>query len=97
MNEIEGETYDDMPMEHKKYYPRISLTAKELPAIANWKVGESYMLLVEVKQIASSEIEEGDEKIIRADFEFHKVGTLDDMSKADFSKLLAKAKSGDMS
>lgn len=38
--------------EHK---PTFSLTTKELPEIANWKVGETYEIELKVKQVSLSQ------------------------------------------
>ena len=99
MKEVEGETFGamaDMPPKPVKYYPRLSLTAKDLPALKSWEVGDRYLLVIEVEQTGVHKSGEGESEKIVGGFEVRKVSTVNELTKADFSKLLGKAKSGAM-
>lgn len=52
-----------------EYKPTLSLTTKELPEIANWKVGETYEIVLKVKQTSLSQDEYDGTKKTRASFE----------------------------
>lgn len=42
------------PAEPRKTPPSLSLSDEDLPDIKNWKVGETYKIVVEAKQVSSS-------------------------------------------
>ncbi len=50
--------------------PTIHLTSKDLPEIKNWKVGESYDLIISVKQTG---LNEGQNGMMMASFEIQSV------------------------
>lgn len=52
VKELIGSVYREKPM--------VSLDAKTLPAIKNWKVGKKYRILLEVEQVSLSKDEYGD-------------------------------------
>jgi hypothetical protein len=56
----------DTPSEMK---PTISFTDKELPELAKWKVGKTYNLSVEVKQVSLSQDNYDGKQQHRASFE----------------------------
>lgn len=63
------------PLKKEMYYPHLDLDSKQLPEIKSWKVGQKYMLLVEVKATRKAMNErEGKEAKEDMCFEIHKIG-----------------------
>lgn len=60
----------DSPSEMK---PTISFTDKELPDIAKWKVGSTYTVTVEMKQVSLSQDSYDGKQTHRASFEIIEV------------------------
>lgn len=59
--------------------PQLMLTARELPAIKNWKVGKKYQIIIDVEQVSISKGDEwDDEKGLRARFEVLKAKPCDE-------------------
>jgi len=68
MRTIKGENYGmDMP---RQMLPSFRLTVKDLPEIKDWKVGKSYTLKLQVKQVSADESEN---QPLAARFELEKV------------------------
>ena len=68
MRTIKGENYGmDMP---RQMLPSFRLTVKDLPEIKDWKVGKSYTLKLQVKQVSADEFEN---QPLAARFELEKV------------------------
>ncbi len=42
------------PMAPHKYPPTLSLSEEDLPDIKDWRVGQTYKMVIEVKQVSSS-------------------------------------------
>lgn len=65
-------------MQEVEMKPRISLDAKTLPAVKNWKVGGKYTIHLKVKQVGAHADDYGH----RAEFEV--ISAKDGSSKKDF-------------
>jgi hypothetical protein len=65
----------EAPSKNEMYYPHLDLNSKQLPEIKSWKVGQKYMLVLEVKATRKAMNEkEGKEAKDDMCFEIHKVG-----------------------
>lgn len=62
----------------KPHYPTIYLSSKDLPDIKNWKVGETYTLIIQAKQTS---MREDEDKKIEASFDIKKIATNDSYHK----------------
>lgn len=61
-------------VKEKGHLPEFSLDDTQLPAVKGWKTGETYKMVIEVKQIGSRLIEEGNHKGgVRNEFQVVKV------------------------
>ena len=69
----EKETKIDMKWE-PDHRPYISFDSEQLPEIASWKVGNKYMILLEVEQKSVNISENKNKKTHRAEFIVTKVG-----------------------
>lgn len=58
MKKLEGESFGVDVSENKKYLPSFTITAKDLPAIKNWEVGNTYEVKIKVKMESLTEKEE---------------------------------------
>lgn len=52
MRKIKPESYNEGPMslEKREFYPHLHLSLKHLPEAEKWKIGETYYVLLELKQ-----------------------------------------------
>lgn len=71
--------------------PRLHLSDKDLRAIKGWKVGSSYKLLLDVKQVGMNESDYG-EKRLSADFEIIKAREVKDAPENYSPEVVKKAK-----
>lgn len=73
LKKIEPEKMEmGMEMKGMRFLPTLYLDSKQVPEIADWKVGEEYMLVLKVKQTSKSENDkEKDGKVnsVRAEFD----------------------------
>lgn len=44
---------------NEKHYPTLSLSIRDIPEIKDWKVGETYNVALELKQVSMSQHKEG--------------------------------------
>ena len=72
----------DTDREMPKMKPMVSLTSEDLESVSKWEVGESYTVLMELKQVRKSEDEEHG---ARGSFEITKIKELP-KTKGSFSK-----------
>ncbi len=78
-----------------KIYPTFQMDSEDLPELKNWKVGEKYMLVMEVEQMAMRQgkewqgSNEKDNKVY-ATFKVMKVG----VEEKDFEREYANKRSG---
>jgi hypothetical protein len=78
------------------YKPTIYIDSKQLPAVKDWKVGETYVVVLKIKMTGMHERED---KSVSGDFQIEKVTPKDEkkdlsgISKnSDFSKAAAGVK-----
>lgn len=60
------------------YKPTFTLTTKDLPDIADWKVGETYEINLKVKQVSLSQDNYDGQNKTRASFEIQSASTGED-------------------
>lgn len=73
-NHCEPEPYDDRP--------RISFKETEIPEVADWKIGETYTVLIKCEMQGSSIMDYGNDKgKVRAEFKIVGVGLADEEVK----------------
>ena len=65
----------ESPSKKDMFYPHLDLDSKQLPEIKDWKVGQKYRLIIEVKATRKAMNErEGKEAKEDMCFEIHKIG-----------------------
>ena len=74
MRTIKPEKMSNMMPEGDEYYPHLDLSSDEIPEVKSWKVGKTYKIMLEVKQVS---MREDKDKKISACFEVRKVGVED--------------------
>lgn len=52
-----------------KYYPSISLNEKQLPSVKDWKVGEKYKVILEIKQTGMNLSKDGNKEMASGSFD----------------------------
>ena len=67
-------------MPSREIYPSICIHSRDLPEIKEWKVGESYKLVLEVKQTSMREDRKNE---IHADFDIKKIAAYDSYKSKD--------------
>lgn len=87
--------HKEVPMEDMmmSYPPSFSANEKQIPEIADWKVGEKYKMVIEVEMKRMSSYDNGTKKNTDASFDvvaYKALDNFDDMSDEDFEKLQAK-------
>jgi len=74
----------EKPSKNEMYYPHLDLNSEQLPEIKDWKVGQKYTLVVEVKATRKSMNErEGNEAKEDMCFEIHKIGVKENEKSND--------------
>jgi hypothetical protein len=78
-----------------KIYPTFNLDSEDLPELADWKVGQKYMLEMQVEQMSMRQGKEwqgssNDDKKVHATFKIMKVG----VKKEDYQTEYARKRSG---
>jgi len=53
--------YSECPEEPKEYYPHFRLKLEDIPEAKGWSIGEKYILLIGVEQVAIREDKKGGE------------------------------------
>lgn len=82
-----------------RIYPTFDLDSEDLPELENWKVGEKYVLVMEVEQMSMRQgkdwqgaTDEKNDKKVRATFKVLKVGVKDE----NFEEEYARRRSGEL-
>ena len=79
LRKVKGEKFGAMvgEMNHseKVYYPTVELDSDEMPEVKDWNVGESYKVVLEIKQTSSREDDNGK---ITANFEIRGIMPISD-------------------
>ncbi len=78
-----------MDEEMLSYPPSFSANEKQMPEIANWKVGEKYLVLIEVEMKRMSSYDNGEKKNTDASFDVVAYKALDDNEDYDDADLEA--------
>lgn len=101
MHKVQGDKMNmDVVGKNERILPTIRLTDKDLPEIKSWEVGNKYILIMEVEQIAMRQGEEwqgaGDDKTKTATFKVLKVGVeeTDDNPAETYEEDYAEKRSG---
>lgn len=80
----------DMPSESK---PMLFLNSKDLPEIKDWKIGESYDLIVSVKQVGAHD----NKGLISGDFEIQDIMSAPDQKSMDLEDINNLSSNADFS
>lgn len=82
-----------------EYKPRINLTSDQLAQIKDWEVGETYTVILDIKQKSKSEDEFKGKKYISSSFEIVSIKAekevekdIEDMDNAEFMQASSKIK-----
>lgn len=92
LNKVIPETMPSYKEDRKtKIYPTFSLDSEDLPAVKDWKVGQKYMLEMEVEEISmrqGSEWQGADnkDKKVHATFKIMKVGVKDEAYEDEYAR-----------
>lgn len=89
-----GDKPISMEDEMMSYPPSFSANEKQIPEIADWKVGEEYTLVVKIKMKSMSSYDNGTKKSTNASFDVVAYSAPDsydeDMSDEDLEELQGK-------
>ncbi len=99
LKKIKGEVYNGIEGKDIVNLPTFTLTDQDLPEIADWKVGDSYKLVIEVEQVSMRQGSEwgGDtnkDNTRYATFKLKKVGIKKEEKKEDYQNEYASKRSG---
>lgn len=102
LNKVKGEMRRDFesadPKKMKKILPRVTIKGDDLPEIEDWKVGEKYMVVMEVEMVAMRkgkeyEFEPSDDKSTTGTFAIHALGEYEEKEE-DSETEYARMRSG---
>ena len=91
LKKISKESYDE-PKLGGTYLPTVSLDTKQVPEIKDWEVGETYHVVLAIKQTSKSQNESNGNKTTSAYFEVTGYKVLDhEMSDDDLETMQGEA------
>lgn len=73
------------------YPPSFSANEKQIPEIADWKVGETYQIVIEVEMKRMSSYDNGTKKSTDASFDVVGYKVVDDISDDDLEEMQGEA------
>lgn len=87
LKKIQTESYNDYPLEHA-YFPYLTLNSKQISELKDWEVGETYQIILEIKQKSKSESETKDLSVINSTFDITAYKVISgDISDADLEEM----------
>lgn len=101
LNKVKGEERNvymgEGKSKKKRILPRITLKGQDLPEMKGWKVGDKYMVVMEVEMVAMKqgqeyEFEPSDDKSTTGTFAIHAVGEYEE-EEEDFQTTYGKVRS----
>lgn len=87
LKKIPTEKWDNKGLD-APYFPGVNFDTKQIPEIKEWEVGETYQIVLEIKQTSKSEDKEGK---VNASFDITGYKVLDgEIDDADLEEMQAK-------